>query len=158
MLDNGVLTASGFGLDDQTSPIGQSFNLGTVKAGDTLVFVLDNLTLGMTAYSDSSLNGSYDSAGYTGSHNHIYSTSYTATSPILDSIPQGTFVAFEDLQFPNSDFNYNDEDFVFVNVATSTTTPSSNPEPSTSLLLGAGLILVGGTSLRKFRGFDARKL
>jgi len=153
MLDNGVLTASGFGLDDHTSSIGQSFNLGTVNAGDSLVFVLDNLTLGMDAYSLPSLNVSYDSAAYIGSHNHIYSTSYTATSPILDSIPRGTFVAFEDLQFPSSDFNYNDEDFVFVNVAAST-----NPEPSTIILLGAGLLLVGGAWMRKFRYIDARKL
>jgi hypothetical protein len=114
MLDNGSLTSAGFGLDNHTSTLGQAFNLGHVTAGDTLVFVLHNLTLGQNAYSDPSLNGSYDVNGSDG-HQHVYSTAYTATS----LIPAGTYVSFEDLPFPNSDFNYNDEDFVITNVAAS---------------------------------------
>jgi len=117
MLDNGVLTPAGYGLNNHTSAPGQSFDLGTVTAGDTLTFVLHNLTLGKDAYSDPSLNVPYDVPGDTVGHNHVYSTPYTATGPIIDSIPVGTFVAFEDLPFPHSDFNYNDEDFVFTDVA-----------------------------------------
>ena len=55
------------------------------------------LSLGMDAYSDSSLNLSYDAVGQT-EHNHIYSTPYTATSPVFTGVPAGTYVAFEDLQ------------------------------------------------------------
>jgi hypothetical protein len=124
LLVNGVSTGV-IGLDDHTSAVGQSLDLGHVTAGQTLVFVLQNNTLGADAYSDSSLNVGYDTAGETLGHNHVYSTAYTATSPIIGTpgvIPPGTFVAFEDLPFPNSDFNYNDEDFVFTDVSTSTRT------------------------------------
>jgi hypothetical protein len=144
LLVNGVLTGSGYGLDNHTSALGQSFDLGHANAGDTLTFVLHNLTLGADAFSDPSMNVSYDSAG-TAFHNHVYATAYTQTSPIIDSIPVGTFVSFEDLRFPSSDFNYNDEDFVFTNVRTT----SAVPEPATLVLLGSGL--VGGYFRRKRR-------
>ena len=93
LLVNGVSTGV-IGLDNQTSSAGQMLDLGHANAGDTLVFVLQNNTLGMDAYSDPSLNTAYDINGSDG-HNHVYSTAYTATSPIIDSIPVGTFVAFE---------------------------------------------------------------
>ena len=135
MLVNGVPTGI-VGLDNHTSALGDSLVLGTVTAGDTLVFELVNHTLGMSVYSDPSLNGGYDTDGSVG-HNHVYATPYTATSPIIDSIPVGTFVSFEDLPFPGSDFNYHDEDFVFVNVgAVPTPTPDS---ASTFALLSMGL-------------------
>jgi hypothetical protein len=124
MLDNGVLTSAGYGLENHSSSLGQAFDLGHVTAGDTLVFVLHNLTLGMNAYSDPSLNTSYDLNGSVG-HNHVYSTPYTATSPVFSGVPKGTFVSFEDLPFPSSDFNYNDEDFVFTDVATTRTVADS---------------------------------
>jgi len=127
---NGVLTSAGFGLDNHTSSVGQSFDLGHANAGDTLVFVLDDITLGKYAYSDPSLNVSYDSPGDTIGHNHIYSTAYTATSPVFPGVPVGIYVGFEDLPFPNSDFNYTDETFVFTNVSISTV-----PEPSALTLL-----------------------
>lgn len=119
MLVNGVLSSAGFGLDNHSSSLGQSFSLGTVNAGDTLVFVLKNLSLGDMAYSDASMNAAYDTAGAPG-HNHIYSTAYTGTGPVVAGVPAGTYVAFEDLRFPASDYNYNDESFVFTNVATHT--------------------------------------
>lgn len=141
MLINGVPSPAGFGLDDHTSAIGQSFDLGTVNAGDALTFVINvsSPALGLV-YSDPSLNGLYDTDGTKG-HNHIYSTPYLASSGLLDpSIPSGTYVAFEDLQFPNSDFNYFDETYVFTDVAA---TPSV-PDASCSLgLLSLGLAGIG---------------
>jgi hypothetical protein len=133
---NGVLTSAGFGLDNHTSALGDSFNLGHVNAGDTLTLVMKNLTLGAEVYSDPTLNVAYDDVGQTG-HNHIYSTAYTATSPLFPGIPAGIYVGFEDLRFPGSDFNYNDESFVFTNVA------ASVPEPQTYALLLAGLGVMG---------------
>ena len=140
LLINGVLTPAGFGLDNHSSSIGQSFDFGQAKAGDSLVFVLNVASLGnQKIYSDPSMNTGYDDPSYTGSHNHVYSTSYTAGTG-LGTDPSGTYVAFEDLPFPYSDFNYNDENFVFTNVNNDQNTV---PEPSTALLLGAGLFGLG---------------
>jgi hypothetical protein len=127
LLVNGVDTGV-VGLDNHTSMIGQSLDLGHANAGDALTFVLHNLTQGKLAFSDPTLNVSYDIDGSVG-HQHVYSTTYTATSPIFDSIPVGTFVSWEDLPFPASDFNYNDLDFVFTNVSVNVPGP----------IVGAGL-------------------
>lgn len=144
MLVNGVSTGV-IGLDNHSSSLGQSLDLGHVTAGETLVFVLQNNTLGKDAYSDPSLNTSYDTSGVDG-HNHVYSTAYTANPPI-DSIPDGTYVAFEDLPFPGSDFNYNDESFVFTDV---TTTMNGVPDSASTLgLLGLGLTGISLLGLRK---------
>ena len=141
LLVNGV-QQGGFVLDDHTSAIGDSFDFGPVTAGDSLVFVMSNLTLGQLAYSDPSMNVAYDSPGDTIGHNHIYSTAYTATTPILGTpgvIPPGIYVGFEDLPFPGSDFNYTDETFVVTNV-----TLASVPEPSTAFLSILSTLIVGG--------------
>jgi PEP-CTERM motif len=152
LLDNGVLTPAGFGLENHTSVLGQSFDMGLVTAGDTLTFVMRNDTYmsggnpfgsGDLVYSDKSLNAAYD--GLPTGHNHIYSTPYTGTGPVIDAIPPGTFVSFED--FPASrppDWNYNDEDFVFTNVAA-----TSSPEPATLSMLGAGIVGLCGYAWRK---------
>jgi hypothetical protein len=140
-LDNGV-QIGGYALDDKSSTVGQSYDFGHVNAGDHLVFVLHDLTLGKDAYSDPSMNLSYDdgpASGTTNGHNHIYSTAYTATSPKLGSIPAGTFVSFEDLPLPDSDYNYNDENFVFVDVAARV----GVPEPATWLMLILGVAMIG---------------
>ena len=111
-VDTGVV-----GLGNKTSMIGQSLPLGHANAGDALTFVLNNKMPDGTinkAYSDPTLNVSYDINGSLG-HQHVYSTSYTATSPILDSIPVGTFVSWAD--HPNGDFSYNNLDFVLTNVS-----------------------------------------
>src|SRR5262249_27006295 len=82
---NGVETGI-VGLNNHPSALGASLSFGTVNAGDILTFELINHTLGLTAYSDPSLNVPYDLPGST-IHNHVYSTPYTATVPIIDSIP-----------------------------------------------------------------------
>jgi hypothetical protein len=143
LLVNGVLSTAGYGLDNHTSNVGDSFDFGPVQAGDTLVFVLHNLTLGKDAYSDPSLNVAYDDAGVT-VHNHVYSTPYTATSPLFAGVPAGTYVAFEDLPFPGSDYNYNDESFVVTNASV-----TAVPEPATALLLAAGALGVAAAARRR---------
>jgi hypothetical protein len=133
MLVNGVDTGV-TGLNNHTSAYGLALVLGTVNAGDVLVFRLNNISPGGIGpwYSDPTLN----SDGL----NHVYSTDFGGDS----FIPAGTFVSFEDL--PNGgDFNYNDEDFVFTNVATSV------PEPTTLFLMALGfgmLILVQRKSVK----------
>jgi hypothetical protein len=154
MLVNGVLGPKGYGLDNQTSNSGDSFNMGSVHAGDLLTFVLQNSTYlatgnpvgtGAYAYSDPSLNGPYDGLGAGAGVNHIYSTPYSGTGPIFDSIPAGTYVGFEDLpaRFP-PDYNYTDEQFVFTDVATHV------PEPSSLVLLAIGGLATGGAVGRRW--------
>jgi hypothetical protein len=59
----------------------------------------------------------------------------------------GTYVAFEDLPFPDSDFNYFDETYVFTDIAVTSTVP----EPTT-MLAGALLLLpFGANTLRILR-------
>jgi hypothetical protein len=135
LLINGVDTGV-YGLNNHTSAIGDALNFGAAVAGDTLTFVLKNITLGKSAYSDPSLNGGYDSVGQN-LHNHVFSTDYTGTGPLFPGVPVGTYVAFEDLPFPGADFNYDDESFVFSNVK-----GTSVPEPASLLLFGAGLFIV----------------
>jgi hypothetical protein len=133
LLVNGILSSAGFGLDNHTSSLGDSFDLGPVNAGDILTFVMHNVLPGLgDLYSDPSMNVGYDYNG--NGQNHIYSTTYTATSPTFPGVPVGTYVAFEDLQFPYSDYNYDDESFVFTN------TTVHVPEPSTLILFGSVLL------------------
>jgi hypothetical protein len=145
---NGVLSSAGFGLDDHSSAIGQLFDMGTVTAGDTLVFADEVANTDGTVYSDASWNVPYDvpNDGVT-NHNHVYSTSATA-GQVSSLIPAGTYVGFEDLPFPNSDYNYFDDTFVFTDVSTTT---SGVPDASATLsLLGLGVGALAAAR-RKFK-------
>ena len=127
---NGVLAPQGFGLNNQTSSVGDSFILGHANAGDVLTIVLHNLSLGADAYSNPTLNATYD--GLPVGTQHIYSTDYTATSPLFPGVPAGTYVSWEDLPASSApDFDYNDLSFVFTNVGPTVAVPGP--------IVGAGL-------------------
>ncbi len=148
LLINGVLSPAGYGLENH-SDYGTSFNLGYANAGDVLVFVLHNLDpLGMNAYSDPSMNVGYDLPGID-THNHVYSTEYTATDPVFVYgsvvVPAGTYVGFEDLQFPDSNYNYDDESFVFTNVRVGT----GVPEPGVLALFVAAGVPLSAFAIRR---------
>jgi len=137
MLVNGVASPAGFGFLNQTSTAGDTFNFGAVNAGDTITFLLRDLTSHTDISSVPSLNGD--------GHQHIYSTDFAGNV----TVPAGTYVAFEDLlASQNSDFDYNDDSFVFSNLATTT---DSTPIPSTLPLFASGLGLVGLLAARRKR-------
>lgn len=125
-LVNGVPTGVQ-GLNNHVAAYGQVLNFGHVAAGDSVVFEMVNLdqTVGPW-YSTKSLNAD--------GGNHVYSTAFTADA----LIPSGTYIAFEDLTFPGSDYNYGDGSFVVTNLTTTVV-----PEPESYALMLAGLGLVG---------------
>ncbi len=138
LLVNGVDT-NVYGLNNHASAIGASIQWA-VTAGDHLTFVMRNLLplpgLG-NLYSNPALNGPYD--GGVG-HNHIYSTAYTATTPLIGAIPIGTYVGFEDLPaYWPPDWNYTDETFVFTNVATTVAPLPSTAWVGLALFVGLGI-------------------
>jgi hypothetical protein len=147
MLVNGVSTGN-IGLDDHTSNIGDSFDLGYAHAGDILTFVLQVNSLNANVYSDPTLNTSYDLDDSDG-HNHVYSVAYNTADPTFGSIPFGTYVGFEDQSFPNSDFNYHDENFIFAGVTSAPQTVV--PEPTTVLAGALMLVPFGAGALRMLR-------
>ena len=130
VLVNGVSNGL-FGLNNHMSWIGQSFNFGRVEAGDVLTFV-DLVTGYATWYSDPLLNA--------GNGNHIYSRAAVAGEAFNGS-PAGTYVGFEDLRFPSSDYNYFDQSFVFMVAAV--------PEPATWAMMIVGFAGVGYMTYRQ---------
>ena len=142
LLVNGVSTGV-TGLNNHTSSVGDSVNLGGVTAGDILTFV-DYISSGPTWYSKNALNSDGIS--------HVYSAPYPASGALgsaynLSSlIPAGTFVAFEDTALSSSDLDYNDVQFVFTNVSTSTT-----PLPAALPLFATGLGALGLLGWRRKR-------
>ncbi len=142
VLVDGILSSNGFGLDNQSSRFGESFNFGEVKKGQALDFVLEDMTHGHEAYSDASQNLAFDENDDSVGHNHIYSETYAGGLIDGFAVPKATYVGFEDEAFPHSDFNYNDDAFVFTN--TTAQSISAAPEPSIWLLMVAG---IGGIGL-----------
>ena len=124
LLVNGVSTGL-VGLNNHASSIGQSFNFGRVETGDVLTFV-DYVTGYATWYSNPGLNAD--------NGNHVYSKT-AAIGEAYAGSPVGTYVGFEDLIFPNSDYNYFDHSFVF--------TVAAVPEPSTWVMMILGFAGIG---------------
>ena len=154
LIADGVPTG-GFGLDDHSSSIGQSFDFGPVTAGETLVFEDYVFNESEGVYSDPSMNIAYDSidgGGGVANHNHIYSVAVTA-GEVYSGSPAGTYVAFEDLPFPGSDYNYFDDTFIFTNVATVT---HGLPDVSSTFVLAALAIAAVGAVRFGFRRAAAR--
>jgi uncharacterized protein DUF4114 len=133
LLVNGISTGI-TALDNHTTVVGQSFNFGHVTRGDALSFV-DTLTGGAEWFSDPALNSDRG--------NHVYSRSVSAGQAFAGS-PAGTFVGFEDLSFPHSDFDYNDQTFVFAVAAAA-------PEASTWAMMMLGFMGVGFIAYRRRR-------
>lgn len=105
------------GLTNHGSAYGESFVLGQVTAGDSLVFFIDANSGAARYYSDVSLN----SDGV----NHVWAAPFAGDA----QVPAGTNLAFEDLP-SGGDFNYRDHSFVFQIQAV--------PEPGSLALMLAG--------------------
>jgi hypothetical protein len=139
LLVNGVPTGIQ-GLNNHASAYGAVLNLGSVMAGDTLVYQLLNIAPGNVGpwYSDKVLN----SDGF----NHIYSTAFSGDA----FIPAGTYIGFEDLQ-GGGDRDYNDEEFVITFVPGRIPDLDSVPEPSTLALFGMALLSLAGLGVMRRR-------
>ncbi len=137
MLDITTGTTSAWLFNNQTSLPGDTADFGFVNAGDTLVFELENVSLGGIILAS---DPSYSEDGV----NHAYGTHFSGGVLNGALIPAGTYVGMEDLPNGESDWNYNDDSFVFVGVTAGTT-----PEPGTLVLFGTGILGLAGFVRRK---------
>lgn len=130
---NGVATGV-FGLNNQSSAYGDSFNLGFANAGDSVVFTIKVADLGRDFSSDKSQN--IDGV------NHVFSNAYTGD----EFIPAGLYVAFEDLKGLDTpqDFNYLDLQIVVSNV-----NAPAVPVPAAAWLFGSALVGLAGVARRR---------
>ena len=131
-----------FALNNQTTAVSQSFDFGPVVAGDTLSFVLRNLTTGTQFSSNPSSNPD--------GLQHVFATGFTTSG---GAILSGLQISFEDLaKFQGSDFDYNDASFVLTNVsAVGGAAARANPLP------GALPLFVSGIGLLTFAVLRSRK-
>jgi len=144
-------TFSGFVLPNHSSTVGDPTTFLSVNAGDTLVFILDNVSTGQNE--DSVNNNGTPTTWSTDGYNHAYTTAYTAGS--IAGLPAGltgTYVGMEDLAvtgldpLTGSDLDYNDDTFVFTDIDPA----SPTPEPASFVLFGTGLLGAAGVIRRKF--------
>ena len=124
----------GWALDNHTSQVGDWVDFGHVNAGDTIVFALKANGGSYVVSSDPTMNKD--------GINHVYTTAFPGGTKNGVKIPAGTLVAFEDLMYPHSDLNYNDEDVVFSNLTATFDPAVVTPEPGSLALLGTGLAAV----------------
>jgi len=131
------ITENIFGLQNHASYYGQPLQLsiGNVNQGDVLEFELRVSTVsgnGPPPLSYSLFSNPIDNAD---GMQHIYSAPWFGDN----TIPAGTYVAFEDISpIGNSDLDYNDHQFIFRNIQT--TVPDGG---TTVFLLGFGLLGLG---------------
>ncbi|HSY67216.1 MAG TPA: PEP-CTERM sorting domain-containing protein [Edaphobacter sp.] len=144
-------TFSGFVLPNHSSTVGAPpTTFLSVGAGDTLVFILDNVSTGQ--YEDSVNDNGIPTTWSADGYNNAYTTAYTGGIAGLPSGLTGTYVGMEDLAvtglnpLTGSDLDYNDDTFVFTDIATT----SPTPEPASFVLFGTGLLGAAGILRRKF--------
>jgi hypothetical protein len=127
--------ANGFGqfFDNHATLGGTTLDLGTFAAGTELEFGV---------YVNSTGNTWYDGPGSRNADGGVHAylqNGYTYLNPLTSVLQTGTYVGFEDLYFPNSDFNYADLQYLFQGVAASVNPPTVPDGASTMTLLGMGL-------------------
>ena len=126
------------GLNNQTSYLGEYFNLGHVNAGDTVVFEMEDLSSGNNWFTDNSLNiymGNPDG-------NHAYFAPFAGGLVGSTNVPASAYFGFEDVPAAFSDLNYLDDQFY--------AKTGIVPEPSTWALLLIGFMGLGA-ALRQAR-------
>jgi len=92
---------------DNAFAYGKAFDMGTVKTGDILRFVL-----GVTTGDGAKFSLNSEASLNTDGSQHIYSYAYGGDAGGTP-IPAGMYVGFEDKLLGSSDWDYNDHQFVF---------------------------------------------